>query len=119
MSERMDQDDAIRQIIKQCQTVFIIDTKERLMAMHERIASWQHNQLTHEELVNSIYEHVHVIKGTALTLHYFQIDAVCTQLVNAVKERAAEVWSGLETQMLVDRVYKLEEALNIENHSGS
>ncbi|WP_127579580.1 Hpt domain-containing protein [Paenibacillus koleovorans] len=85
----------MKRIIEQSQRMYLADAAPRIAAVQAAYAEWLAGRVERAAAAESIYSHVHAMKGVALTIHFEPMHVICEALIELLQERKLEEASSL------------------------
>jgi HPt (histidine-containing phosphotransfer) domain-containing protein len=104
-----DMDNRFEQIIKQTRIVFIQECEGKMAEIQEITAQASRGEILVDQWIKTTYQHVHSMKGMALTLSYHQIDQSCQKIIHLIQEPREQEWAAADKNQLYNWINELKE----------
>jgi HPt (histidine-containing phosphotransfer) domain-containing protein len=104
-----DADNRFEQIIKETRIVFIQECEGKIAEIQVTSDQAKRSEISEEYWIKTTYQHVHSMKGMALTLSYHQIDQSCQKIILLIQKPREQKWTATEKDQLNEWLNELAE----------
>lgn len=101
----------MQEILNRTKPIFLHDSIDKIKQINLVFEQWGQQQLSTESLIETIHQHVHGMKGLALTLSYHQIDRICQEIITIIlqlEDIKGLIWTQAELADLHQMIASLE-----------
>ncbi|OEH85601.1 hypothetical protein BHU72_02030 [Desulfuribacillus stibiiarsenatis] len=112
MSQNHNQNKSIESIVKECQVLYLQDSKNAWATIDQYTLDLQSDEIINRMYFDRIYQQIHSLKGIAKTIHFHEIHEICETIAHSIKQNQYSTTTQLiEDLSLLKRAFETQEAI--------